>query len=135
VELDLGNDYELKIEDGKTFVVKKELKYPKTFEECCEVLNTHVSNVTRPIGWKENLISKLQELIICRDAYWKLANFWEPEGGVECYAIYYNLYEDKIDLQTFNLYDNILLCFPTKEMRDSFYENFKHLIESCKELL
>lgn len=149
VELDLGNDYELKIEDGKTFVVKKELKYPKTFEECCDVLDiqsdwhlTFELNDSASCGLCANkefeYVCKLEafrKLLICRDAYWKLANFWEPEGGVECYAIYYNLYEDKIDLQTFNLYDNILLCFPTKEMRDSFYENFKDLIEKCKELL
>ena len=28
-----------------------------------------------------------------------------------------------------------ILAFPTKEMRDAFYENFKELIESVKELL
>ena len=27
------------------------------------------------------------------------------------------------------------LAFPTEEMRDAFYENFKELIEECKELL
>ena len=26
-------------------------------------------------------------------------------------------------------------AFPTEEMRDAFYENFKDLIEQCKELL
>jgi hypothetical protein len=30
---------------------------------------------------------------------------------------------------------NHILVFPTAEMRDAFYENFKDLIESCKELL
>jgi hypothetical protein len=30
---------------------------------------------------------------------------------------------------------NEILAFPTMEMRDAFYENFKDLIESCKELL
>ena len=28
-----------------------------------------------------------------------------------------------------------VLSFPTAEMRDVFYENFKDLIEQCKELL
>ena len=28
-----------------------------------------------------------------------------------------------------------ILAFPTQEMRDAFYENFKDLIEQCKELL
>ena len=31
--------------------------------------------------------------------------------------------------------DNTILAFPTEEMRDAFYENFKELIEQCKELL
>ena len=30
---------------------------------------------------------------------------------------------------------NVILTFPTEEMRDAFYENFKDLIEGCKELL
>ena len=28
-----------------------------------------------------------------------------------------------------------ILSFPTEEKRDTFYENFKDLIEQCKELL
>jgi hypothetical protein len=28
-----------------------------------------------------------------------------------------------------------ILLFPTEEMRDAFYENFKDLIEKCKEFL
>lgn len=30
---------------------------------------------------------------------------------------------------------NFILAFPTEEMRDAFFENFKDLIERCKELL
>ena len=30
---------------------------------------------------------------------------------------------------------NMILIFPTEEMRDAFHENFKELIESVKELL
>ena len=30
---------------------------------------------------------------------------------------------------------NTILTFPTEEMRDAFFENFKDLIEKCKELL
>ena len=30
---------------------------------------------------------------------------------------------------------NHILSFPTEEMRDAFYENFKDLIELCKEFL
>ena len=31
--------------------------------------------------------------------------------------------------------ENKILAFPTEEMRDAFYDNFKELIETCKELL
>jgi hypothetical protein len=34
-----------------------------------------------------------------------------------------------------NCIANYLLDFPTEEIRDTFYENFKDLIEACKELL
>jgi hypothetical protein len=30
---------------------------------------------------------------------------------------------------------NRILVFPTEEMRDAFYENFKDLIEKCKKFL
>ena len=30
---------------------------------------------------------------------------------------------------------NYVLIFPTNEIKDAFYENFKELIEQCKELL
>ena len=30
---------------------------------------------------------------------------------------------------------NKILAFPTAEMRDAFFEDFKELIEQCKELL
>ena len=31
--------------------------------------------------------------------------------------------------------ENVILAFPTAEMCDVFYENFKDLINQCKELL
>ena len=54
-----------------------------------------------------------------------------PLGGLE--AIGMNItafeYEDSIVVVDCGL------SFPTEEMRDAFYENFKDLIEQCKELL
>ena len=45
--------------------------------------------------------------------------------------IYNGMYINKID----GTGRYALLAFPTKEMRDAFYENFKEEIEQCKELL
>jgi hypothetical protein len=141
VELNLG-DYEIKVRDGRTFAVLKKPKYPKTFEECLNML--YCKSVLRTIiGHKAELLFNLEKLLICRDAYWKivgeqmgLGKLWEPQFE-SCktphYCIFIN-YNGKVRKDCF--YGNrCILAFPTEEMRDAFYENFKDLIESCKELL
>lgn len=37
IELHLG-DYEIEVQDGKTYAVKKKPKYPSTYLECCSIL-------------------------------------------------------------------------------------------------
>ena len=37
VEVILG-DYEFILKDGKTYFIKKKPQYPKTYEECCEIM-------------------------------------------------------------------------------------------------
>ncbi|MBQ5839909.1 MAG: hypothetical protein IIW42_07825 [Bacteroidaceae bacterium] len=116
-------------------------QYPKTYEECCGILDNH-PNTDYVEGYKWKLMMSFQKLLICRDAYWKIAGEqmglgkpWKPEKAEIVHAIFYNFYDDVIDVSVFNLYDNVVLCFPTEEMRDVFYENFKDLIMKCKELL
>ena len=78
---------------------------------------------------------KLQRLLICRDAYWKLAGDWRPDyfnTSQKKFAV--RMFEDRILFEVYGAYNSIL-AFPTMEMRDIFYENFKDLIEACKELL
>ncbi|MBR5297250.1 MAG: hypothetical protein IKU29_05200 [Parabacteroides sp.] len=139
VELILG-DYEIKIEGEKTYLVKKKPTYPKTYVECAHLLNCF--SAAHIDGYKNELLEKFQELIICRDAYWKivgeqmgLGKPWAPD--------WLNVEQDKYVLYTHNdsicsnvyVLGNNILAFPTAEMRDAFYENFKDLIEQCKELL
>lgn len=92
-------------------------------------------------GYKADLIISFQELYIARDAYWKIAGEqmgldkpWEPDWNDLNRKYFISLTCDGI-----GLYDDFrnpqFLVFPTKEMRDAFYENFKDLIETCKELL
>ena len=115
-------------------------QYPSNYEECIGQL---------PINWdlevkghKSDLLYNFQKLLIARDVYWKLygeqmglGKPWEPDWG--------NVDEHKYVIC--RLYTGIvtevtggwprILAFPTEEMRDIFYENFKNLIETCKELL
>ena len=144
VELKLGN-YEIEVRDGKTYAVKKKPVYPKTYAECCEVLNKESTYALCGLPEDEYpLFDKLIELKRCRDAYWKIAgeqmglgkpwdiNYGCGEWG---YWIGYSINENKIYLQDSRILINHTLVFPTKEMRDTFYENFKDLIEKCKEIL
>lgn len=144
IELDLHN-YEVKNEDGKWVIVQKKPFYPDNLEQCCLILNlpfqhsNGLSMVWNTQGeYKYELMNKLQSLIICRDAYWKTANDWKPDWTNTSqikYSIWFD--NDGICMKNNRLSYAIqhILTFPTIEMRDKFYENFKESIESCKELL
>ena len=135
-------------------VQKKKKEYPKTYEECCKILGflnvdlcfnaDYRSFDASKEQWKRlGLMNQFYQLLICRDAYWKLygedmglGKPWELSIGTPIYYIYYNrtvgtIKNDYAD----DIQGNIILAFPTKEMRDAFYENFKGEIEICKELL
>ena len=118
--------------------MKKE--YPKTYKECAKVLLDRAP-VRNDFGYKGELLVALQKLLVCRDAYWKIAG---EEMGLgkpwehDCHSDYFIpaiIYKSPSVQKVEILYRNIILAFPTEEMRDTFYENFKELIEQCKELL
>lgn len=129
----------------KKCLEKLEPQYPKTYKECCDILGLDTM-VNDAQGYKWVLIMRLHELIICRDAYWKIAGEkmrlkkpWKPD---------YTIDEDGTGLFKFCIKNmggkikmvetaeaNTILAFPTAEMRDAFYENFKDSIERSKELL
>ena len=139
VELSLG-DYEIEVRGNRTYAVKKKPVYPTTFEECLNLL--YCKSILRPIiGHKAELLLNLEKLLICRDAYWKIAgeqmglgDSWKYDMSKDefsCAISYQYGWIEKNEIR----HKNAILAFPTKEMRDAFYENFKDLIESCKELL
>lgn len=140
--LDIPNGYEFFgiNDDNKVVLTKKQPQYPKTYVECAKILNCFSASYIN--GYKNELLKKFQQLLIYRAAYWKLAGKemgldkpWKPDWNDVCdkYTIYVvcgnEIWRDKG--QTINT----LLAFPTMEMRDAFYENFKELIKECKELL
>ena len=161
VELNLG-DYEIEVRGGRTFAVKKKSKYPTTYAECCEILVGRKPNPneisfdkmelclvdldnTQNIDFQNPYLSQLNILFrlrMCRDAYWKIAGEemglgkpWEPDWK-HLNRKFYCIYNSKNNIVKNVTYgENKILAFPTEEMRDAFYENFKDLIESCKELL
>jgi hypothetical protein len=148
----IPDGYELKDENDnvinatKIILEKKKKEYPKTFLECCDVLN--IGNlIERGVkGYKAELFDTLQKLYICRDAYWKIAGEemglgkpWKPDydSGVDKFGIICldGAVQESNPTNNWERHLNKNLDFPTRAMRGAFYENFKELIESCKELL
>ena len=114
----------------KVFIKPIKSKYPKTYAECKEMLGEDVY-------YGFYMFTPLLNLIICRNVYWKIAGAemglgkpWEPDWDNLSTSHHFI----KINKGCFT-YSSRLLVFPTEEMRDLFYDNFKDLIESCKELL
>lgn len=143
IEIIIPDGWEIKQRDNKMFGVRKQPQYPKTYKECCDVLGLSTMDNDAQ-GYKGDLIIRFQELIIARDAYWKIAGEqmgldkpWEPDWtNEECPDMAYISYDGKsIDKEYGFPCCNMILIFPTTEMRDAFYENFKVLIEECKTFL
>lgn len=128
------------VQNGMIILKPKKPTYPKTYKECCDVLGINTMDNDAQ-GYKADLIIRFQELFIARNAYWKIAGEqmglgkpWEPDlENEELYCI--ENYNKQIIKSKTNTAFNKILIFPTEEMRDAFYDNFKDLIESCKELL
>ena len=133
----------------KIVLEKKKKEYPKTYGECCEIVKIGkehtLEGATIRINYKIALLESFQKLLICRDAYWKIAGEemglgkpWEPDWNGKLYYLYYNPTNTTGVVRGFTsdgVLAYIVLAFPTEEMRDVFYENFKKDIEKCKELL
>lgn len=153
LEVVVNDRFELKEDNGKFYIIKKQPQYPKTYEECCKRLNIlSDGNIVYAGSWAYggeylekhlNRLRNFQQLLICRDAYWKRAGdemgldkLWKPYNGQESCKkhVIQTVYGKVTCLDTWCQTRNILE-FPTAEIRDIFYENFKELIELCKELL
>jgi hypothetical protein len=142
-ELDLQGKFKVVLRKGKYYVERIKPQYPKTYEECYAILNQNLDEHS-VIGYRSTDVYNLQLLLICRDAYWEIAGEemglsepWEPSANDEgkTHALYYNRCTDSLDKCEGLFESNAILDFPTEEMRDAFFENFKDLIEKCKELL
>lgn len=156
----LPKDHVLKDENGnvinttKIVLEKKKNEYPKTYEECCRTIGFCFSTLkwdnpfrinrgTHPyIKHLDNLMESFYKLLVCRDAYWKIAGEklglgepWKPDWT--------NEHQEKHIIGSWlgtiqSLEENFLshpFAFPTEEMRDDFKKNFDPEIEICKELL
>lgn len=140
----IPNGYEIDCVRENEIILKPiKPQYPKTYEECHELM----------VQWKEYDCNPNSELILCeapihdfcklivaRNIYWKIAGEemglgkpWEPAIQDTIWGITRS--KDEIEKYSYRYGKTKLLEFPTEEMRDAFYENFKDLIVLVKELL
>ena len=135
-EFECPDGYEFRDENGnvinatKIVLEKKKKEYPKTYDDCIMYARGEGYNRAR-------LFVKLEKLLTCRDVYRKIAGDWKPDwtmysGPKHC--IIYSDNQIKWQGKSF-VTEAKVLAFPTDMMRDFFYENFKDLIEECKELI
>lgn len=114
-------------------------QYPSNYEECIGKLPINWDGEVK--GYKSDLLYNFQKLLIARDVYWKLYSEemgldkpWKPDWN-ECSTKYTITFAENKVYKDISTIFNYILAFPTAEMRDMFYENFKQQIEQCKELL
>lgn len=137
-----------KVENGEIILKPKKKELPKTYEECCEVLGfSSEGDIVYSgkwvygyayLGQHLKYLRSFSKLLICRDAYWKLADDWKPcwNGYNGDSGLKYCIFQHGAGLiRSDTISRGCILMFPTAEMRDTFYENFKNLICECKELL
>ena len=150
LEIILKDGYQFKDENDnvlnatKIVLEKKKKEYPKTYEECAKELGyNQVMPKDHILGYKGTLLSILQQLLICRDAYWEIAGEkmglgkpWKPDWTNQGLPKYCSTtIAGQIDTHRRYSIINAILVFPTEEMRNAFYENFNEEIEFVKELL
>ena len=132
------------VEEFITFCecVNKKPKYPDNYEECVRIAkNIHGYDIHIDTPAYGELLKSFVKLLICRDAYWKiygeemeLGKPWVPNWGDGNMKFCMSYSSSWIEFDQYKSKHHIL-AFPTDELRDAFYENFKDLIEECKELL
>lgn len=130
-------------------------KYPTNYGDCCNIVGfdklknfmyhsyepyimaNHMNEYETSM---ENKLNMLGKLLICRDAYWKIAGEemklgkpWNPIDSDN--SVCYGIFSWAGEIQNDTTAKWRILTFPTAEMRDTFYENFKDIINECKELL
>ena len=125
-------------------MLKRNLNIQKTYKECCEIIgiSRHDVEIDLPQPYQQQMFN-LFKLRICRDAYWKIAGEelgldgpWKPDWNDHNQPKFgIHTVENQIRCITLHVLKNLILVFPTEEMRDAFCENFKDLIEKSKELL
>lgn len=132
ITFEIPKGYKLKQRIFDKFVFERMNDQPTDIKEALEILDLTMFTEE---NYRKGQLNTLQQLLIFRDAWWKMADDWKPDWtnfkvNKFCIGV-----DRNITSNCNKVTGNKILAFPTAEMRDAFYENFKELINEVKELL
>lgn len=134
----LPQNYEVKQNDvDKLIITREPIQYPKDVAECRDVVNkVNSKKHTQYVLAIATMLDSFETLMMCRGAYWSIANDWRPfwkDAFQERYSI---VCDSHGNLQKVHYVNRpTTFVFPTGEMRDAFFENFEYLLNQCRELV
>lgn len=105
---------------------------PTDFITCARLLgvNYHISTD----GYMGAEFQEFQKLIICRNAYWAIADNWKPnykdKEKKHCIVMRGNKLGVATTIETSRNF-----AFPTPEMAQKFHDSFKPKLDFCKDML
>lgn len=127
-----------------------EKKYPKTWEDLDGSLKGYYINAssefrytdkeisTRPgnknlIPTKE-LAEEILQFIQLSQCYYRYVGDWRPDWTLPTYKWIIRVFRDSITCDNYQN-TNHFFAFPTEQMRNEFFNNFKDQLEKCKSLI
>ena len=128
IEIKMNEDQGIRIIDGRTYIVRKN-KYPTSYKECVEIMGEGTKELHKI--YDDRQLATLYELLLCRDAYWKIDN-WKPDWTSVHAKYVINVVEDYIEHDGHSTHSSYMFAFPTSDARDAFYENFRTKLETIK---
>ena len=132
ITFEIPKGYKLKQRIFDKFVFERMNDRPTDIKEALEILDL---SMLMEGNYRKGQLNTLQQLLIFRDAWWKMADDWKPDWtnfkvNKFCIGV------DRIITSDCNkVTGNKILAFPPKEMRDAFYDAFVELINEVKEFL
>lgn len=130
--------YEMTSDDNGNIVLKAKISLPQTFDDCCNILNTQLSEA-RSSGYATEELGDLERLLICRDAFYKAIDFDIEKDFLlkwkNAYVPIISKNDDGNICRKSGYAQLHLLPFPTTEDRDYFFEKFYDYIDKCKKFI
>jgi hypothetical protein len=126
--------------------IYKNLEPPKTYEECCKLLEISPDYVisgseiakSKPtnIKYEQEMLGDLnsiRKLKVCRDAWWKYLQY-SPDFSMDSDKFVIEFIEAEITVTDYQI-THRWLCFPTEKLAKDFLFHFEPLIDKCREYL